>query len=774
MPTTARTLHKTLALLTPFVFIAGIHYVRYATLTPSGVENVAARDRARYSAANFRKRMAVRARGLSERAAAAAASAESAIASATTSVTERAVAAAASATTTVRAMSFGDKHGGGYALSSEAAVRKVIAEAGLKASDSDVHGLGEVTTAEAFDAALPKGQAVWLTFSNAAYLHFAQNWYLSVKAIGRHRQVVVAALDAPTLKAWRELKVPVLDYAHFGDTSDFRGIGSDQARFRRMGAMKVAAFHQLLKLNRMVLVSDVDTVWTADPQPFLENLPPAVDIGVTSDCLSREADENKFGRSKRFDPHGVWFCGHNPGNTFGATFNTGVLFLKPTPDAIAFTSRWHAKLEEATTDWHMEDQRGFNMLVMDNFYPTVQSPGVSDGTVVRAANKTINLMPLPARRFCSGHTYFVQQSARREQCLNVHVTFTEGGIHGKLWRLQEAALWNLHPAGYFDTGRYLTMRAPEIPRPYPPARIEPYDQCQRRRANGSPIDPVYHNWWSPGGALVAAKAKCAQETKQYDDRNKDHGVTIDEAIAMAPRLQGHLKMAARYLVALRDGMSIAWLLNRTFVFPRFGFLCDRSEWPDIMPTCRLENSDLEFPFEGPLNFMLNVHFMQGVEMGNGRYHGLPYKEHSYLTNPRLSKSIRDSNATVIFSYSPEEAAKHPPRTEAAPLNYGGIAEVPRGATDVEVLKLLGPGSKFHQTATLYLDDGENVLGGFEDAEAGTYIRGLLDSKVLYGSWCCSRTNFHHPGATAFFDKPPSLPTGRAATKLRLARTGEDA
>eukprot|EP00965_Chrysotila_dentata_P208850 6184936-Pleurochrysis_carterae.AAC.7 len=32
-------------------------------------------------------------------------------------------------------------------------------------------------------------------------------------------------------------------------------------------------------------------------------------------------------------------------------------------------------------------------------------------------------------------------------------------------------------------------------------------------------------------------------------------------------------MADRYLVALRDAMSIAWILNRTFVFPRFLCMC---------------------------------------------------------------------------------------------------------------------------------------------------------------------------------------------------------
>ena len=58
-----------------------------------------------------------------------------------------------------------------------------------------------------------------------AHYHPAQ-----VRSIGRHGQVVVAALDAATLQAWRELRVHVLDFTEFGDASDFRGIGADQAR----------------------------------------------------------------------------------------------------------------------------------------------------------------------------------------------------------------------------------------------------------------------------------------------------------------------------------------------------------------------------------------------------------------------------------------------------------------------------------------------------------------------------------------------------------------
>ena len=95
--------------------------------------------------------------------------------------------------------------------------------------------------------------------------------------------------------------------------------------------------------------------------------------------------------------------------------------------------------------------------------------------------------------------------------------------------------------------------------------------------------------------------------------------------------------------------------------------------------------------------------------------------------------------------------------------------LPRGATDRELVEMLGPRSEHAQTAVVTLEDAEDVLGGFEDEVGGKYIRQLLDTKVLYGSWCCSRTNFHHPGATAFFNAPARLPLGSAATSKRLAR-----
>ena len=57
------------------------------------------------------------------------------------------------------------------------------------------------------------------------------------------------------------------------------------------------------------------------------------------------------------------------------------------------------KLLAPTEDWHMEDQRAFNELVMDHFYPTRAAAGdETDGDVVLAANGTLRRTPLaPAK-----------------------------------------------------------------------------------------------------------------------------------------------------------------------------------------------------------------------------------------------------------------------------------------------------------------------------------------------------------------------------------------
>ena len=231
---------QALLLLSPFVLLGLAHYLNYAnSALPTGMVG---RVRA---AAEKRGRDTSRTLTLHENPKATRPASGTEATQTPRTTTRAAAISHSTSSTVVKAKSWTGMKG---ALSSEAATMKILESAGLTAGS--IEGLGEVTTAEDFVEKLPPGETVWLTFSNMAYLHFAQNWYMQVRAVGRQRQVVVAALDLPTLQTWRSLRVPVLNFTEFGDSSDFRGIGSDQARFRRMGAMKVAAFHKILLLGR--------------------------------------------------------------------------------------------------------------------------------------------------------------------------------------------------------------------------------------------------------------------------------------------------------------------------------------------------------------------------------------------------------------------------------------------------------------------------------------------------------------------------------------------
>ena len=103
---------------------------------------------------------------------------------------------------------------------------------------------------------------------------------------------------------------------------------------------------------------------------------------------------------------------------------------------------------------------------------------------------------------------------------------------------------------------------------------------------------------------------------------------------------------------------------------------------------------------------------QGLENGHSGRHGVPYREHSFLNNSRLGGRLRTSRTTVRVRG----------RADADAQRARGAAALPRGATDVEVVRLLGPGSAHDDTAVLELDDAEGVLGGFEDEAAREYVQ----------------------------------------------------
>lgn len=150
--------------LLPFVLLGAFHYARFSTHTP---DKVALRRRAQ-AAIRFKQQ----------------ASAGRASPGARPAVAPRPAA---------------------QALSSEEATQ-IALDRGLARVQATAAAVatpirGVVTAAE-LHASLAPDAIVWLTFSNAAYLHFAQNFYLSAAAVGRAAQLAVAALDPASLQSW--------------------------------------------------------------------------------------------------------------------------------------------------------------------------------------------------------------------------------------------------------------------------------------------------------------------------------------------------------------------------------------------------------------------------------------------------------------------------------------------------------------------------------------------------------------------------------------------
>ena len=113
--------------------------------------------------------------------------------------------------------------------------------------------------------------------------------------------------------------------------------GSDGFRwepgaFRDYGVTKAEAILWLLRADRHVCISDVDTAWIQPPYALFDSLPEA-DVLAGTDCLHVpfDADRSKRGYSTKN-------CGHQPGSTRSAWFNTGVLIFRATQRAIDLTS----------------------------------------------------------------------------------------------------------------------------------------------------------------------------------------------------------------------------------------------------------------------------------------------------------------------------------------------------------------------------------------------------------------------------------------------------
>eukprot|EP00908_Phaeocystis_cordata_P003527 Transcript_13868.p2 GENE.Transcript_13868~~Transcript_13868.p2 ORF type:complete len:415 (+),score=60.60 Transcript_13868:80-1246(+) len=161
-----------------------------------------------------------------------------------------------------------------------------------------------------------EGGIVWMSFANQAFESLAYNWAAHVYMLRKERQLVLAALDSSLQAKLSRHRLPFFNFNAAGTTAaDLR---SNTTEFRRMGALKGELLLSVLNARRHVLLSDVDVIWLADPEPLLRTLWDA-DVMSATDCLSPLADEERTPPPER-QRQGVNRCAYAVGN---ATFARG-------------------------------------------------------------------------------------------------------------------------------------------------------------------------------------------------------------------------------------------------------------------------------------------------------------------------------------------------------------------------------------------------------------------------------------------------------------------
>eukprot|EP00850_Spirogloea_muscicola_P020309 SM000212S06902 [mRNA] locus=s212:95805:100517:+ [translate_table: standard] len=348
--------------------------------------------------------------------------------------------------------------------------------AGLGGGVEALHGIATVLDKDNLKnivknkfGALDKKHPIVVTFANFAYLDFLSNWLHHVHKLGTPA-VLVGALDETTYKWCSDQS---LGRMRLGAVSLKAMLGEDLlkgAKFRDMGATKVALLLALLEHGRSVVLSDADTVWL-QPLQGVTSLSPAADLLVASECLS-PASDLAIAEATAIGGDAGWYreatsrSGEALGNIYDAPFSTGAIVARPTDRTQAMLAEWLTMMVQRGHGWPqplLSDQDAFNRLARVGMFPlqVVKPDGESkpDNRVFWAFNCTVQLGVLPVALFPSSHVYFVQKH-NQAMPMMVHASqAVHGGKWGQKLRLQGANLWALDEDSYYRNGSFLSFDA---------------------------------------------------------------------------------------------------------------------------------------------------------------------------------------------------------------------------------------------------------------------------------------------------------------------------
>lgn len=487
--------------------------------------------------------------------------------------------------------------------------------------------------------AVPSGPGfVMLSFANSALNDHLINFVAFAKRASA--PFVIGAVDGAAftmLSARTDSPTYLTPLASGGFALD----GSNQhssGSWKRFAGMRTGEVARVVNLGYSVLHTDIDVIWLKSPQPYLMCEGPAAapggeygptarfscepllvaDVAVSSDNMSPGRDTE--GRA---------------GYSAGGTFNTGLLFIRPTPKGREFAREWHANVVSPKVGSRFapltSDQQVFNHMMRKPGWPGIQaSQGAS--VMTEAWDGRVTLGALPLALFMNGHGYFVQRAHQRLQVtpFAAHATYSLDNHDGiaKRQRFREAGLWLADESSYFE-GRYLALAGT-----VPPA-----------------VQERLHHY----------------QTKQLAQTNIDT----------------HARALEAYVAELRDALALAQALKRTLVLPRWTCYCDRlwSGSDDIFHFgCMYPGSqDGNFvPFGCPMDHVLSPAAWERES--------LAYRDPVFLEQPRFRIPGAIRNLTLV-----ERGAWNPARAQPGTLPLGVSVEEARRVLeplrDVPVLQL---------------------------------------------------------------------------------------
>ena len=510
---------------------------------------------------------------------------------------------------------------------------------------------------------------VIVTWANLHYLDFVLNWYYHLTRTCA-TNVLVGAMDD---ELYDELAAR--DIATFSMTSNLttNDFGWGSPTFHKMGREKISLIGAVTSMGFDLILTDVDTVFSRNPNPFVDKYPEA-DVLTSSDHLRPTSLDGGL-------EYYVGFGNSELGYARSAA-NIGIMYFSSRAKDLG--EEWGRMLDKNEKLW---DQNAFNQLMRKELMENNWLEGGVQGNeredrLFTSYGNSLKFGILPVALFCSGHTYFVQDLPDRiyhTVPYVVHATFQYGGTEGKRNRFRERLLWN-DPPEYFQ--------------------VEP----------GS------------AGFLALAPLSIPPELVSGPD---------------ADSLLGHFRLVNYQFRHLRAALALGRLLNRVVIMPEFWVMYDRFFYPINKGRNGGAYGPPRGAFVCPLDHVLDLNnlkarysYREFSFLKNPRFradgNSPPEATVRFVSSERAAES-RPSSAEWGFPGWEQAAvsATEPMRTASAVIEALREHEGAELLVFEEVAELLDPTRQEFWDVPGEDGDEKKAFESFTD-----------DLRVLSSQWCC--------------------------------------